>query len=62
MRIRRSSRSLAQWVFPTEFKDKEDLFVESLRRYFDTLMARGHLLRVFSRSAMGVGGRRAASQ
>ena len=43
MRIRRSSRSLAQWVFPTEFKDKEDLFVESLRRYFDVLMARGHL-------------------
>ena len=36
MRIRRSSRSLAQWVFPTEFKDKEDLFVESLRRYFDS--------------------------
>ena len=27
----------------TEFKDKEDLFVESLRRYFDVLMARGHL-------------------
>jgi hypothetical protein len=27
----------------TEFKDKEDLFVESLRRYFDILMARGHL-------------------
>ena len=26
-----------------EFKDKEDLFVESLRRYFDVLMARGHL-------------------
>jgi AcrR family transcriptional regulator len=27
----------------TEFKDKEDLFVESMRRYFDVLMARGHL-------------------
>ena len=27
----------------TEFKDKEDLFVESLRRYFDVLMARRHL-------------------
>ena len=27
----------------TEFKDKEDLFVESMRRYFDILMARGHL-------------------
>src|SRR5260370_25896836 len=27
----------------TEFKDKEDLFVESLRRYFDVLMARGAL-------------------
>src|SRR6267143_4920598 len=27
----------------TEFKDKEDLFVESLRRYFEVLMARGHL-------------------
>src|SRR6266404_6518601 len=27
----------------TEFKDKEDLFVESLRRYFDVLMARGYL-------------------
>src|SRR5882724_10027641 len=27
----------------TEYKDKEDLFVESLRRYFDVLMARGHL-------------------
>jgi AcrR family transcriptional regulator len=27
----------------TEFNDKEDLFVESLRRYFDVLMARGHL-------------------
>src|SRR3984893_9788028 len=26
-----------------EFKDKEDLFVERLRRYFDVLMARGHL-------------------
>jgi TetR/AcrR family transcriptional regulator, copper-responsive repressor len=26
-----------------EFKDKEDLFVESMRRYFDVLMARGHL-------------------
>jgi TetR/AcrR family transcriptional regulator, copper-responsive repressor len=26
-----------------EFKDKEDLFVESLRRYFEVLMARGHL-------------------
>src|ERR1700689_1426767 len=29
--------------FYTEFKDKEDLFVESLGRYFDVLMARGHL-------------------
>jgi AcrR family transcriptional regulator len=27
----------------TEFKDKEDLFVESMRRYFDVLTARGHL-------------------
>src|ERR1700692_4119929 len=27
----------------TEFKDKEDLFGESLRRYFNVLMARGHL-------------------
>jgi TetR/AcrR family transcriptional regulator, copper-responsive repressor len=27
----------------TEFKDKEDLFVQSLRRYFEVLMARGHL-------------------
>ena len=27
----------------TEFKDKEDLFVGCLRRYFDVLMARGHL-------------------
>src|ERR1700691_6177012 len=27
----------------TEFKGKEDLFVESMRRYFDILMARGHL-------------------
>src|SRR5271168_1001003 len=27
----------------TEFRDKEDLFVESMRRYFDVLMARGHL-------------------
>src|SRR6202035_1542798 len=27
----------------TEFKDKEDLFVESLRRHFDVQMARGHL-------------------
>src|SRR5271155_1081109 len=27
----------------TEFKDKEDLFVESLRRYFDMLTARGAL-------------------
>src|SRR5712664_2356307 len=27
----------------TEFKDKEDLFVESLRRYFDVLMERGYL-------------------
>jgi TetR/AcrR family transcriptional regulator, copper-responsive repressor len=27
----------------TEFKDKEDLFVESMRRYFEVLMARGHL-------------------
>ncbi len=27
----------------TEFKDKEDLFVESLRRYFEVLMARRHL-------------------
>ncbi len=27
----------------TAFKDKEDLFVESLRRYFDVLMSRGHL-------------------
>jgi TetR/AcrR family transcriptional regulator, copper-responsive repressor len=27
----------------TEFKDKEDLFVQSLRRYFEILMARGHL-------------------
>src|ERR1700728_852985 len=27
----------------TEFKDKEDLFVQSMRRYFDVLMARGHL-------------------
>ena len=27
----------------TEFKDKEDLFVESMRRYFDVLMALGHL-------------------
>jgi AcrR family transcriptional regulator len=27
----------------TEFKDKEDLFVESLRRYFSVLTARGHL-------------------
>src|SRR5271155_5748191 len=27
----------------TEFKDKEDLFVESLRRYFDMLTARGTL-------------------
>src|SRR5271168_2391546 len=27
----------------TEFKDKEDLFVESLRRYFEVLMARGYL-------------------
>jgi TetR/AcrR family transcriptional regulator, copper-responsive repressor len=26
-----------------EFKDKEDLFVESMRRYFDVLMAREHL-------------------
>jgi len=26
-----------------EFRDKEDLFVESLRRYFEVLMARGHL-------------------
>src|SRR5258705_13488165 len=29
----------------TEFQDKEDLFVESLRRYFDVLMARGHLMK-----------------
>jgi TetR/AcrR family transcriptional regulator, copper-responsive repressor len=27
----------------TEFKDKEDLFVESMRRYFDVLVARGDL-------------------
>jgi AcrR family transcriptional regulator len=27
----------------TEFNDKEDLFVESLRRYFEVLTARGHL-------------------
>ena len=30
----------------TEFKDKEDLFVESMRRYFDVLMARGHLTKL----------------
>ena len=27
----------------TEFKDKEDLFVQSMHRYFDVLMTRGHL-------------------
>jgi hypothetical protein len=28
-----------------EFKDKEDLFVESMRRYFDVLTTRGHLMK-----------------
>ena len=55
----------------TEFKDKEDLFVESLRRYFDILMARGHLTKQplgwtnvesFLKVCYGVGARRAASR